>query len=388
MREWAVKLEAKPKYVVSSTRMDFPWPNSHHIAGDLRTGVQKLKDATPAGVLLGSGKLATELDRLDLIDEYKFLVHPGSPVTARPCTRAGCPARDGSSWSRRSRSAAARSPCTTGARANSEQPHRAQLAGQRVVGRWRTPDRLGTWAGPRGDMRFATLGTVILDTRLPMGGVSRSQARRASLRTPRLGAAAASPMPDRRRPGVSGFHVFFDTLGDHGVPSLTFEMGARPTPATRGRAGRQQSTRGPDASRFQSRAGPRASPSRDRKRECSRVDALAQCRTARGSPCRLRPGTCPYRPPVAAACRRYRCCVFDSVGRAEHRAPCHAHPEPRRVIDADAHARHRHQRQNRGSRSRRRSCVTRSNTRPIGSSPPRRPAIPSSSTTEGSRSSS
>jgi dihydrofolate reductase len=76
MREWAVKLEAKPKYVVSSTRTDFPWTNSHHIAGDLRTSVQKLKDATPAGVLLGSGKLATELDRLDLIDEYKFLVHP------------------------------------------------------------------------------------------------------------------------------------------------------------------------------------------------------------------------------------------------------------------------------------------------------------------------
>src|ERR1044072_2647976 len=76
MREWGVKLEAKPKYVVSSTRKEFPWTNSHHIAGDLRTGVQKLKDATPAGVLLGSGKLATELDRLDLIDEYKFLVHP------------------------------------------------------------------------------------------------------------------------------------------------------------------------------------------------------------------------------------------------------------------------------------------------------------------------
>src|SRR3954452_4243245 len=76
MREWAVKLEAKPKYVVSSTRKDFPWTNTHHIAGDLRAGVQKLKDATPAGVLLGSGKLATELDRLDLIDEYEFLVHP------------------------------------------------------------------------------------------------------------------------------------------------------------------------------------------------------------------------------------------------------------------------------------------------------------------------
>ena len=97
LREWAVKLEAKPKYVVSSKRKEYPWTNSHHIAGDLRTGVQKLKDATADGVLLGSGKLATELDRLDLIDEYKVLVHPGSPATARPCTRAGFPARDGSS---------------------------------------------------------------------------------------------------------------------------------------------------------------------------------------------------------------------------------------------------------------------------------------------------
>ncbi len=38
--------------------------------------MQGLKDATPAGVLLGSGTLATELDRLGLIDEYRFLVHP------------------------------------------------------------------------------------------------------------------------------------------------------------------------------------------------------------------------------------------------------------------------------------------------------------------------
>ncbi|MCB9726907.1 MAG: dihydrofolate reductase family protein [Deltaproteobacteria bacterium] len=76
IREWAVKLEAKPKYVASSTRSDFPWTHSHHIAGDLRAGVQELKDATPDGVLLGSGTLAAELDRLDLIDEYRFLIHP------------------------------------------------------------------------------------------------------------------------------------------------------------------------------------------------------------------------------------------------------------------------------------------------------------------------
>ncbi|QNP49286.1 dihydrofolate reductase family protein [Diaphorobacter aerolatus] len=76
MREWAVKLENMPKYVVSSTRTDYPWTHSHHLAGDLRSGVQQLKDATPAGVVLGSGKLATELDRLGLIDEYQFLIHP------------------------------------------------------------------------------------------------------------------------------------------------------------------------------------------------------------------------------------------------------------------------------------------------------------------------
>src|SRR6185312_11157459 len=56
-----------------------------------------------------------------------FSSTPGSPATARPCTRAGCPARDGSSWSRRSRSAAARSPCTIGARADGYAARMSQL---------------------------------------------------------------------------------------------------------------------------------------------------------------------------------------------------------------------------------------------------------------------
>jgi dihydrofolate reductase len=76
MRTWAEKLDAKPKYVVSATRSVFPWAGSHHLTGDLRASVQTLKDTTPEGVLLGSGKLAVALDRLDLIDEYRFLVHP------------------------------------------------------------------------------------------------------------------------------------------------------------------------------------------------------------------------------------------------------------------------------------------------------------------------
>ncbi len=76
MREWALKIDAKPKYVVSTTRTDFPWTNSHHVTGDLGAAVRELKRTTPHGVLLGSASLANQLDRLNLIDEYKFLVHP------------------------------------------------------------------------------------------------------------------------------------------------------------------------------------------------------------------------------------------------------------------------------------------------------------------------
>ncbi len=54
----------------------------------------ELKDATPTGVLLCGSKLAAELDRLDLIDEYRFLIHPmiaGHGPTLHqsglPCTR-------------------------------------------------------------------------------------------------------------------------------------------------------------------------------------------------------------------------------------------------------------------------------------------------------------
>jgi hypothetical protein len=83
----------------------------------------------PAGVLLGSGKLATELDRLDLIDEYKFLIHPRIAGHGPTLYQSGLPSTRRLELVSANRSAAARSPCTTGARADSEQPHRAQLAG-------------------------------------------------------------------------------------------------------------------------------------------------------------------------------------------------------------------------------------------------------------------
>src|SRR5262249_22091426 len=75
-RDWAKKLEAKPKYVVSTTRRDFPWSNTHHVEGDLTRAVKALKKATPRGLLVGSPKLSAALQRLDLVDEYRFVVHP------------------------------------------------------------------------------------------------------------------------------------------------------------------------------------------------------------------------------------------------------------------------------------------------------------------------
>jgi dihydrofolate reductase len=76
MREWARKLEAKPKYVVSASRRDFPWNNTMRVEGDLREAMTLLKEQTPRGVLVGSPMLSAALEQLGLIDEYRITVHP------------------------------------------------------------------------------------------------------------------------------------------------------------------------------------------------------------------------------------------------------------------------------------------------------------------------
>jgi dihydrofolate reductase len=75
-REWARKLEAKPKYVVSSSRRDFPWNNSFRVEGDLHEAVRQLKEKTPGGLLVSGPTLSAALERLGLIDEYRLVVHP------------------------------------------------------------------------------------------------------------------------------------------------------------------------------------------------------------------------------------------------------------------------------------------------------------------------
>jgi dihydrofolate reductase len=75
-RTWARKLEAKPKYVVSKTRRDFPWANTFRVEGDLRKAIVALKRRTPRGLLVGSPMLSAALAKLGLIDEYRLAVHP------------------------------------------------------------------------------------------------------------------------------------------------------------------------------------------------------------------------------------------------------------------------------------------------------------------------
>ena len=86
-RDWAQKLDKKRKYVVSRSRHDFPWQNTIHLSGDLGEAIVALKAKTAGEVLLGSPALATQLEKLGLIDEYQFVVHPvlaGHPPTLLP----------------------------------------------------------------------------------------------------------------------------------------------------------------------------------------------------------------------------------------------------------------------------------------------------------------
>jgi len=76
MRDWAEKLEAKPKYVVSGSRSDFPWRNTIHLKGDLREEITALKAGAARGILVGAPQLSTALEELGLIDEYRIVLHP------------------------------------------------------------------------------------------------------------------------------------------------------------------------------------------------------------------------------------------------------------------------------------------------------------------------
>jgi dihydrofolate reductase len=70
-------MNTMPKYVVSSTLDKVEWPGSKLIKGDVMGEIRKLRKAPGKDLLLaGSGQLFNALMEENLIDVYRFMVHP------------------------------------------------------------------------------------------------------------------------------------------------------------------------------------------------------------------------------------------------------------------------------------------------------------------------
>ena len=75
--EFGVKMNNMPKVVVSTTLTEPAWRNTTVVSEDIAGAVAKLKEQYDGDVLVGgSAILIDELRDLDLIDEYRMMLHP------------------------------------------------------------------------------------------------------------------------------------------------------------------------------------------------------------------------------------------------------------------------------------------------------------------------
>ena len=73
----ASKLNSMPKYVVSAKLKKAQWNNSNIIKENVVEEITKLKQQPGGDILIpGSATLVESLMETDLVDEYRFLVHP------------------------------------------------------------------------------------------------------------------------------------------------------------------------------------------------------------------------------------------------------------------------------------------------------------------------
>lgn len=74
---FAEKINAMPKYVVSSTLKNLAWTNCHVISGDIAGGIARLKAETAGPILAaGSCSLIPLLMDNGLVDEWRLMVFP------------------------------------------------------------------------------------------------------------------------------------------------------------------------------------------------------------------------------------------------------------------------------------------------------------------------
>jgi dihydrofolate reductase len=75
--DFADRLNADPKYVVSSTLTDPEWNNTTVLSGDPMEEVSKLKQSVDGNILVaGSLQLVQEMIENDLVDEIRLMVFP------------------------------------------------------------------------------------------------------------------------------------------------------------------------------------------------------------------------------------------------------------------------------------------------------------------------
>ena len=75
--DWADRLRALPKYVVSSTLVDAAWVNSTVLSGDVVDQVSQLKQQIDGEIIVyGSHQLVRTLMEYDLVDEVRLAVLP------------------------------------------------------------------------------------------------------------------------------------------------------------------------------------------------------------------------------------------------------------------------------------------------------------------------
>jgi dihydrofolate reductase len=74
---FADRMNAIPKYVVTSTLDELDWNNSHRLTGDVAAAVAELKRQPGRDLLVeGSFTLVRELARHNLVDLYRFTIYP------------------------------------------------------------------------------------------------------------------------------------------------------------------------------------------------------------------------------------------------------------------------------------------------------------------------
>lgn len=93
--DFARRMNAMPKVVVSTTLTEATWNNTTIIAGNVASEVARLKDQYEGDVLVaGSATLVDTLRELDLVDEYRLMVHPVVLGTGKRLFRDGAAGTD------------------------------------------------------------------------------------------------------------------------------------------------------------------------------------------------------------------------------------------------------------------------------------------------------